>query len=91
VLAVVGGITGLVFSELYERYLGVLDASEHPQDLKARAKTQAERNAYAERQAYDTLREKLRGGNIAARLYTVWLTKFLKAVDRFFDDAGKAD
>jgi hypothetical protein len=89
--AAAGGLSGLAFSLMYNRYLGVLDASKHPNKLRARAKTQAERNAYAERQAYDVLLESLRGGNIAARLYTDWLTKFLDAVDRFFGDAGMAD
>src|SRR5262249_69495 len=31
------------------------------------------------------------GGNLASRLYSDWLTKFLDAVDRFFGDAGTAD
>jgi hypothetical protein len=69
----------------------IVGASEHPNNLRARAKGQAERNAYAERQAYDTLRESLRGGNIAARLYADRLTEFLDAVDRFFGDADMAD
>jgi hypothetical protein len=90
-LAAVGGISGLIFSLMYKRYIGVLSASEHPNNLRARAKGQAERNAYAERRAYDSLRESLRGGNIAARLYSHWLTEFPDAVDRFFGDAGMAD
>jgi hypothetical protein len=82
-LTAVGAISGLVFSLMYKRYLGVLDASAHDRNP-------TDRNAHAERQAYDALRKSLRGGNIAASLYTDWLTKFLDGVDRFFGDASKA-
>jgi hypothetical protein len=34
------------------------------------------------------LRASLAGGNLAARLYAKWLTKFLDRVERFFGDAG---
>ncbi len=74
----------MVFSLMYKRYLGVLGASTH-------GNTSKDRNSHAERQAYDALRKSLRGGSIASRLYTDWLTKFLDAVDRFFGDAGTAD
>src|SRR5262252_1563099 len=77
-LAVAGGVCGLIFSLMYKRYLGVLGAGAHAQGSP-------------ERKAYDALRKSLRGGNIAVRLYSDWLSKFLDAVDRFFGDAGKAD
>jgi hypothetical protein len=79
-----GSITGLIFSLMYKRYLGILAASAHD-------KNSTDRNTRAEWQAYERLRKSLRGGNIAARLYADWLTKFLDSVDRFFGDAGKAD
>jgi hypothetical protein len=79
-----GSIVGLIFSLMYKRYVGILAASAHD-------KNTTDRNARAERQAYDELRKGLRGDNIAARLYADWLTKFLDAVDRFFGDAGMAD
>jgi hypothetical protein len=44
-----------------------------------------------EQQDYDRLRASLAGGNLAARLYVKWLTKFLDWIERFFGDAGKAD
>jgi hypothetical protein len=87
----IGGISGLVFSLMYRRYIGVLRASKHPINLKARDKSLAKRNAYVERRAYDALRESLRGGNIAVGLYTAWLAKFLGAVDRVMGDTGMAD
>jgi hypothetical protein len=37
------------------------------------------------------LRESTQGGNIAARLYADWPTKFLDGVDRFFGDASMAE
>jgi hypothetical protein len=37
------------------------------------------------------LRESLTGGNLASRLYSDWLTRFLDEVDRFFGDAGTVD
>jgi len=77
-LAAVGGISGLIFSLMYKRYVGVLAAS-------------AKRKGTLERDAYEGLRASLSGGNLASRLYADWLTKFLDAVDRFFGDAGKAD
>ena len=76
-LAVVISISGLIFWVMYKRYVGVLAASD------TRKKS--------ERDGYERLRASLSGGNIAARLYADWLTKFLDAVDRFFGDAGKAD
>jgi hypothetical protein len=76
--AVIGGISGLVFWLLFERYIGVLGAGGLPSGSLAR-------------EAYDQLRAGLSGGNLASRLYVDWLTKFLDAVDRFFGDAGMAD
>jgi hypothetical protein len=61
---------------VYRRYLGILGA---------------DRRRPAERQAYDALRNGLAEGNLAARLYAGWLTRFLDWIDRFFGDAGKAD
>jgi hypothetical protein len=77
-LAAVGGISGLVFSLMYKRYIGVLAAS-------------AKRKGTSERDVYERLRASLSGGNLASRLYPDWLTKFLDAIDRFLGDAGMAD
>jgi hypothetical protein len=77
-LALVGGISGLAFSLIYKRYLGVLAAGRSRKGSPAR-------------EAYDNLRASLSGDNLAARLYANWLTAFLDAVDRFFGDVGKAD
>jgi hypothetical protein len=74
-LTAVGGISGLVFSLMYKRYIGVLGAG-------------GGRKGYPARDAYEALRASLSGGNLASRLYADWLTKFLDAVDRFFGDAG---
>lgn len=68
----------MVFSLMYKRYIGVLEAS-------------AETKGSPEWKSYDALRRSLRGGNIAAHMYADWLTKVLDAIDRFFGDAGKAD
>ncbi len=75
-LAFVGGICALALTLYYRRQLAVLGAN---------------RRVPAERQAYDALRNSLAEGNMAARLYARRLTAFLDAVDRFFEDAGKAD
>src|SRR6266478_5126218 len=77
-LVAVGGISGLAFSLMYKRYIGVLGAG-------------GGRKGYPAREAYERLRASLSEGNLASRLYADWLTKFLDAVDRFFGDAGKAD
>jgi hypothetical protein len=77
-LAVAGGVCGLIFSLMYKRYLGILGAS-------------TKRKGTSDREGYDRLRASLSGGNPASRLYAEWLTKFLDAVDRFFGDAGMAD
>ena len=69
---------GWIFPLIYRRYLGILGAS-------------TKRKGTSERDGYDRLRESLSGGNLASRLYSGWLTKFLDAVDRFFGDAGMAD
>jgi hypothetical protein len=69
-------ICALIFGLIYRRYLGILGA---------------DRRKPAERQAYDALRTSLTEGNLAARLYARWLTKFLDWIDRFFGDADKAD
>src|SRR5260370_2149026 len=71
-------IDSLVFSLMYKRYIGVLGAG-------------GGRKGYPARDAYERLRASISGGNLAARLYADWLTKFLDAVDRFFGDAGMAD
>jgi hypothetical protein len=75
-LAVVGGVCGLTLTLVYGRYLGILGA---------------DRRKPTERQAYDALRDGLAGGNLAARLYSRWLTASLKRVDRFFGDAEISD
>jgi hypothetical protein len=62
-----------VFGLIYRRYLGILGPSGRRP---------------AERQAYDTLRNSLAEGNLAARPYAERLTRFLAWVDRFFGDAG---
>jgi hypothetical protein len=75
-LAVAGGVCGLVLTLLYRRYLGILGAN---------------RRVLAERQAYDVLRSSLAQRNIGARLYAVRLTTSLDWIDRFFGDAGMPD
>jgi hypothetical protein len=74
--AVVLAVCALVLGLTYRRYLGILGA---------------DRRRPAERQAYDGLRNSLAEGNLAARLYADWLTRFLDWIDRFFGDAGMAD
>ena len=77
-LAIAGGVSGLIFSLMYRRYVGVLGAG-------------GGRKGFPARNAYDRLRESLSGGNLAARLYADQLGAFLETVDRFFGDAGRAD
>jgi len=49
------------------------------------------RKGYLARDRYDRLRESLSGGNLASRLCSDWLARFLDEVDRFFGDASMAD
>src|SRR5260370_20487903 len=77
-LGVIGGISGLTFSLMFRRYVGVLGYG-------------GGRKGYPARDRYDRLRESLSGGNLAPRLYSDWLTRFLDEVDRFFGDASTAD
>jgi hypothetical protein len=77
-LAIVGAVSGLAFSLMYRRYVGVLGAG-------------GGRKGYPAREAYDRLRENLSGGNLAARIYASRLSAVLDVVDRFFGDAGMAD
>jgi hypothetical protein len=77
-LAGVGGISGLAFSLMYKRYIGVLGAG-------------GGRKGYPARDAYEGLRASLSGGNLASRLYADWLSSFLDAVDCYFGDASMAD
>src|SRR5258708_9214996 len=72
-LGVIGGISGLTFSLMFRRYVGVLGSG-------------GGRKGYPARDRYDRLRESLSGGNLAPRLYSDWLTRFLDKVDRFFAD-----
>jgi hypothetical protein len=51
----------------------------------------ADRRRPTERRAYDALRASLAEGNLAVRLYSERLTRFLDWIDHFFGDAGKAD
>ena len=76
--AIVSGVAGAALSHIYRRYVGVLAAGARPKGSPARL-------------AYDSLRESLSEGNIAARLYARRLNAFLNAVDHFFGDAGMAD
>ena len=59
-LGAFGGISGLVFSLMYKRYIGVLGAG-------------GGRKGYPARDAYEALRASLSGGNLASRLYADWL------------------
>ena len=68
-------VFALVLWHIYRRDLGILGANGR---------------VPAERQVYDRFRDDLAQGNIAARLYAKWLTRFLDWIDRFFGDAGKA-
>jgi hypothetical protein len=58
---VLAAVCFLVFGLIYRRYLGILGA---------------DRRKPSERQVYDTLRESLAQGNMAARLYADRLTRF---------------
>ena len=71
----VAGLCILAAPFIYKYYLGVLAQG-------------AASEGSLERQDYDALRASLAGGNLAARLYAKWLTKFLDRVERFFGDAG---
>ncbi|MGH6800216.1 MAG: hypothetical protein ACRECZ_02150 [Methylocella sp.] len=77
-LYVVVGLCVAVAPFIYKYYLGVLAQG-------------AKQEGSLERQDYDRLRASLEGSNLAARLYTKWLSAFLDGVDRFFGDAGMAD
>ena len=74
--SVVIAVSALALGLIYRRYLGILGAN---------------RRVLVERQAYDALRNSLLEGNLASRLYTQRLTRFLDIVDRFLGDAGKAE
>lgn len=78
VLAIVGAVCGLAFALLYQRYLGVLAASEKPADNDERA-------------GYDELRTTLTAGGTIQRLYAERLKRFLDWIERFFGDAGMAE
>jgi hypothetical protein len=78
VLTVIGGISALTFSMMYQRYRGVLASGGAPRGSPARA-------------AYDTLRESLSGENLVARIYVQRLRAFLDGMERFFGDVGMAD
>jgi hypothetical protein len=69
-------ICALVFGLVYRRYFLLLGA---------------DRRRPTERRAYDALRASLAEGNLATRLYSERLTRFLDWIDRFFGDAGMAD
>jgi hypothetical protein len=69
-------ICALVFGLVYRRYFLLLGA---------------DRRRPTERRAYDALRASLAEGNLAARLFSERLTRFLDWIDRFFGDAGMAD
>src|SRR6266478_3197969 len=77
-LSVIGGMSGLTFSLMFRRYVGVLGSG-------------GGRKGYRARDRYDRLRESLSGGNLASRLCSDWLARFLDEVDRFFGDASMAD
>jgi hypothetical protein len=77
-LGVVGAVSGLTFSLMLRRYVGVLGSG-------------GGRKGYLARDRYDRLRESLSGGNLASRLCSDWLARFLDEVDRIFGDAGMAD
>ncbi len=72
------GLCGLAAPIIYRYYLGVLAQGAKPEGS-------------TERQDYEKLRASLEGGNLAARLYAKWLSKFLDWTERFFGDAGMAD
>lgn len=76
-VVVIYGICGAAGRQIYKYYLGVLAQGAKPENS-------------IERQDYDRLRAGLKEGNLAARLYAKWLTKFLDWIERFFGDAGMA-
>ena len=77
-ISLLGAAGGLALALLYWRYLGILGAGAEPLGS-------------LERQAYDALRASLATGGLPVRLYSLWLSGFLDAVDRFFGDAGKGN
>jgi hypothetical protein len=77
-LGVIGGMSGLTFSLMFRRYVGVLGSG-------------GGRKGSLARDSYDRLRESLSGGNLASRLCSDWLARFLDEVDRFFGDASMTD
>ncbi len=78
VVLVVYGLCAATAPFIYKYYLGVLAQGAKPEGS-------------IERQDYERLRASLKEGNLAARLYAKWLTKFLDWIERFFGDAGMAD
>jgi hypothetical protein len=72
---VIEGLCGVLARLIYKYYIGLLAQGAEPEGS-------------LQRKDYDKLRASLAGGNLAARLYADWLTRFLDAVDRFFGDAG---
>jgi hypothetical protein len=74
----VAGLCIVAAPVLYKYYIGVLAQGAAP-----------ERSI--ERQDYDKLRAGVAGGNLAARLYSKWLTAFLDWIERFFGDEDMAD
>jgi len=75
---VIEGLCVALAPFIYKYYLGVLAQGSQPEGS-------------LERQDYDSLRRGLAGENLAARLYTKWLTKFLGWIERFFGDVDMAD
>jgi hypothetical protein len=69
------GLCSAIAPFIYKYYLGVLAQGGKPEGS-------------IERQDYDQLRASLKEGNLAARLYAKWLTKFLDWIEQFFGDVG---
>lgn len=82
-LAVGAAVCALAFSLLYQRYQGVLAASELPSFKDGKFSP--------ERAGYDKLRRSLADETAIARIYAKRLTGFLDWVERFFGDQRQAD
>lgn len=80
-LSVGAAICALAFSLLYQRYQGVLAASELPSFKEGKLSP--------ERAGYDKLRCSLADETAIARIYAKRLTAFLDWAERFFGDEGR--